>query len=585
MQDTKKTKKQLIEELTELRKKVTGLEAAAVERHLTEETQERVLVIEREKRAMSEALHWAGAVLSSTLNFERVLDHMMEQIGRVIPYTAACIMLTEGKKFRIFRWRGYNQFETAGMPITSPLNIADVPTLQTIQKTGWPLAVPYVNDDNEWIAITRQNWIKSSVSVPIRTRNRLVGFLHVDSDVLGIYSQIDAERLQAFANQAGIALENARRYDQARAEIARRVKALKKERDFVSAILDTTSTLVVALDLNGNIVRFNAACEYMTGYTFDEVKGENLWDMFLSAEEAKIQKNTFEQIKQGQYPVSCECHWLAKDGRQRLVSWVNTALTDNKGAVEYIVGTGIDITEQRQTEIERQNLIEDLEAFAYTVAHDLQHTVGVSIGFADGLLNYYSTMSPEEVGEYLQHIVHSNQKMSNIIDELLLLAGVRKHKITPKPLNMAAIVSEALQRLSYMIDEYKAEITLSNDWSVALGHPPWVEEVWTNYISNAVKHGGRPPHVELGSSVQPDGMVTYWVRDNGPGISTRQQAALFKPFTRLEQVQVKGHGLGLSIVRRIVEKLNGRVGVESKVGQGTVFSFTLPEADIGHSHE
>jgi two-component system sensor histidine kinase/response regulator len=113
-------------------------------------------------------------------------------------------------------------------------------------------------------------------------------------------------------------------------------------------------------------------------------------------------------------------------------------------------------------------------------------------------------------------------------------------------------------------------------WPVALGYAPWVEEVWINYLSNAFRYGGRPPRLELGAEAQPDGRVRFWVRDNGAGLTPEDQARLFTPFTRLDQVQVKGHGLGLSIVRRIVEKLGGQVGVESQIGQGSTFSFTLP---------
>jgi len=124
---------------------------------------------------------------------------------------------------------------------------------------------------------------------------------------------------------------------------------------------------------------------------------------------------------------------------------------------------------------------------------------------------------------------------------------------------------------------------------MALGYMPWVEEIWVNYLSNAIKYGGRPPRLELGADPLPNpppqageglggGMIRFWVRDHGAGLTPEDQARLFTPFTRLDQVRVKGHGLGLSIVRRIVEKLGGQVGVESQVGQGSTFSFTLPGA-------
>jgi signal transduction histidine kinase len=136
-----------------------------------------------------------------------------------------------------------------------------------------------------------------------------------------------------------------------------------------------------------------------------------------------------------------------------------------------------------------------------------------------------------------------------------------------------------------MIQTCRAEIVLpdASAWPEALGYAPWVEEIWVNYLSNALKYGGTPAaslRVELGATAQDDGMVRFWVRDNGPGLSPEEQAQLFTPFTRLDRVRAKGHGLGLSIVRRIVERLGGQAGVESQgvSGRGSVFYFTLPGA-------
>lgn len=114
-----------------------------------------------------------------------------------------------------------------------------------------------------------------------------------------------------------------------------------------------------------------------------------------------------------------------------------------------------------------------------------------------------------------------------------------------------------------------------------------MDEVWLNYLSNAVKYGGRPnltppiaPRIEAGSTLQGDSQVRFWVRDNGPGILPEDHSRLFVPFSRLGQDGATGHGLGLSIVQRIVERLGGQVGVESTVGQGSTFYFTLPQAPI-----
>jgi signal transduction histidine kinase len=129
-----------------------------------------------------------------------------------------------------------------------------------------------------------------------------------------------------------------------------------------------------------------------------------------------------------------------------------------------------------------------------------------------------------------------------------------------------------------MTAEYQAEIIKPSEWPVVLGHAPWVEEVWANYISNAMKYGGHPPRVELGATPLPNGSVRFWVHDNGNGLSPEARAQLFIAYTRLDKLRATGHGLGLSIVKRIVEKLGGTVGLESEdePGKGSTFSFTLP---------
>jgi signal transduction histidine kinase len=142
---------------------------------------------------------------------------------------------------------------------------------------------------------------------------------------------------------------------------------------------------------------------------------------------------------------------------------------------------------------------------------------------------------------------------------------------------MRAIVAETLERFTDLLAATGAEILVPDSWPRAVGHAPWIEEIWSNYISNAIKYGGISPRVELGGDQTGD-MIRFWVRDNGAGLTVEQQARLFTEFTRLHTQRIQGHGLGLSIVRRIAEKLGGQTGVESEVGRGSLFYFTLPAA-------
>jgi signal transduction histidine kinase/FixJ family two-component response regulator len=254
------------------------------------------------------------------------------------------------------------------------------------------------------------------------------------------------------------------------------------------------------------------------------------------------------------------------------------ALTEPLAASAAIAITNAELIEalrRRTAELEARN--EELDAFAHTAAHDLKGPLGYIVGFAKVLAQDYATMPEEQLSRYLHMIARSGSKMGDIIDALLLLASAHKlEDVELRPLEMTGIVDEALQRLAFMVDQYQAEIVLPDAWPLAMGYGPWVEEVWVNYISNALKYGGQPPRVELGATTQADGTLRFWVRDNGAGLTSEEQARLFTPFTRFDQVRAKGHGLGLSIVRRIVEKLGGEVGIESEVGQGSTFSFTLP---------
>ncbi len=227
--------------------------------------------------------------------------------------------------------------------------------------------------------------------------------------------------------------------------------------------------------------------------------------------------------------------------------------------------------------LEAQNA--ELDSFAHTVAHDLKNPVSAIVGYADVLKKNSASLPQDVQDEFFSVIARNARKMAAIIDELLLLASVRERKeIDMQPLDMGRIVAEARGRLLHLMEEHQGEISLPNSWPVALGYGPWVEAVWTNYISNALKYGGQPPKVELGSTVQEDWWIRFWVRDNGPGLSPEEQARLFTPFERLHQARTEGQGLGLSIVQRIVKKLGGQVGVESAglPGQGCTFYFTLP---------
>ncbi|MCB0179987.1 MAG: hybrid sensor histidine kinase/response regulator [Anaerolineae bacterium] len=238
----------------------------------------------------------------------------------------------------------------------------------------------------------------------------------------------------------------------------------------------------------------------------------------------------------------------------------------------------VEALRHQTAELQARN--EELDAFAHTVAHDLKTPLGPVIGLADLLARFRATMSEEAVNDSLETIARSSHKMDEIINELLLLATIRDTDIETEMLDMLSLVAEVRQRLAHIFDQKQVQVILPAHWPMAIGYGPWIEEVWANYLSNAIKYGGNPPRVEIGGKRQTNGMVRYWVRDNGDGLTAAEQARLFTPFTQIKRTKAGGHGLGLSIVHRIIEKLGGEVGIESRgiPGLGCTFYFTLPAA-------
>lgn len=219
---------------------------------------------------------------------------------------------------------------------------------------------------------------------------------------------------------------------------------------------------------------------------------------------------------------------------------------------------------------------EELDAYARTVAHDLKSPLSQIIGSARIIDN--KLCQGEQYDEFLQNIISTGEKMANIVDSLLILAHIRNvDKVEVEQVDMKSVVNTVIERLQPTIVSSGTSLKVGEEWVDTQGNALWLEEVWVNLISNAIKYGGNPPEVEVGCT-RLTNSVKYWVKDNGQGLNSEEQRYLFTEFTRShpDREKIKGHGLGLSIVQRILRKLNGKIGVESEIGKGSEFYFILP---------
>ena len=332
-------------------------------------------------------------------------------------------------------------------------------------------------------------------------------------------------------------------------------------------------------DINNINTYVNDKLTEMLGYDREKLIDKQI-TAFMDADNAAIvnQNTSLRRGESSKY----EIVFTHKNGHSVYTLVASTPIVDDEKNVTGSFSVITDITEQKLAEESLRQSNAELDAFAHTVAHDLKSPISVLMGFANVLEADFIHMSDHELKDYLHSMARTSDKMITIIDELLLLSEMRNiSEVIVEEVNMGDVISDAMERLDYMRDQYGATIDIpsADTWIPVSSHSQWIEEVWVNYISNAIKYGGQPPKIEIGCD-DDDSHVIFWVKDNGRGIPAESLDEVFMPFTRLEQVRIKGHGLGLSIVQRIINKLGGEVGVESVVGAGSVFSFRLPKEFI-----
>jgi PAS domain S-box-containing protein len=367
-------------------------------------------------------------------------------------------------------------------------------------------------------------------------------------------------------------------------------------------VIDNMGDAMLTLDAQDRIVDLNPAARgLIAGF-----HGQSAGDDLIGQPVTQVLPPWRSLIEWLQHTTNLQTDMTIElDGAQRHYDLRISPLTDRHERLAGRLVVLRDITARKQAEeklrqyaLELEAQYEELDAFSYTVAHDLKNPLSTLIAYSEYLGSNLEKVSIEEMKKIATKISRGSHAMTKIVDGLLLLAYVRKHNnVEMVPLEMEDIVANVQNRFVSMIAETRAQVVVPHAWPTVMGYAPWVEEVWANYLSNALKYGGRseegiPPRVELGFDESepgredkevidlPNSHVRFWVRDNGPGLVEAEQAQVFAEFARSTKNRVEGHGLGLAIVRRIMEKLGGQVGVESEAGQGCTFWFSLPRAKM-----
>ncbi len=227
-------------------------------------------------------------------------------------------------------------------------------------------------------------------------------------------------------------------------------------------------------------------------------------------------------------------------------------------------------------ELERK--AKELEEFTYSVSHDLKEPLRTLSAFSSFLLEDYGDELDDQGKEYLETLSQASGRMKNLVEDLLVLARLRQMEPEWEAVDLDLAVSRVLENLQVGLEERNARVILDSPLDSAFGDSTRVGQILMNLVVNALKFNQKDqPTVRIGQRSTPDGEVALYVADDGIGIDPQYQARVFGVFQRLHtREEYEGTGAGLAIAKHAVESMGGRIWVESELGKGATFLFTLP---------
>jgi PAS domain S-box-containing protein len=362
-------------------------------------------------------------------------------------------------------------------------------------------------------------------------------------------------------------------------DITDRVNAqseLRAERDFVSAILETAPSLVMVLDSEGGVVRFNRACEQLSGMSMSDVAGRPIWELpFLLDEDRDGIRENIPRLAAASVPVKIDRTWIDRNGARHVIAWTVMALRGQSGQTSYLVGIGSDVTMAR--ELERLK-----SQFISMVSHELR-TPLTSIRASMQLLVAEEMTGNEDADRLVRVALSNADRLIRIVNDILDMSKIEAGEmmVSPRPTPLQPIIDDSVKSIEALARDAGVTIVQSHDGvGEVMADPDRTIQVLVNLLSNAVKHAPSGSRVEVSAALE-GGHAAIAVHDNGPGIPAQRVDFIFEPFTQLDSSdtrRIAGTGLGLTIARALAEKQGGGIRVVSREGEGATFTLTLPLA-------
>jgi PAS domain S-box-containing protein len=364
-------------------------------------------------------------------------------------------------------------------------------------------------------------------------------------------------------------------------------EALRRQEQEFRSLSENSLDVIDRVDRHLRHLYINPIVEEKTGIPWQAFIGKTNRELGLPEDRAELFDVPLRQVFQTGQFLTVEFSFTTPKG----LGHFEARLIPERGpdgSIETVLAVTRDITDRKRSEAALQqantrlmDTVAELEAFSYSVSHDLRAPLRVMQGFATTLIEDYGDRLDDPGRDFARRIVEAAQHMDRLIRDLLAYSRLNQTELNLEPVALSAVVAEAIADLQAEIEEQQAQVTVVEPLPRVLGHSGILVQIIQNLISNAVKFvpPQTQPQVHIWAEENPFG-IRLWVKDNGLGIAAEYHERIFRIFERLHSSEsYPGTGVGLALVHKGIERLGGRVGVESKIGQGSRFWLELPRVE------
>jgi PAS domain S-box-containing protein len=504
------------------------------------------------------SLYEISKAIGSIMDLDQLLELILKLAVETLSADSGSIMLLDQKNNELVVKAAFGMRDKSIIEKKVPLG-ERIAGLSAQAKE--PIAVHgSLKDDPRFKSLEAyDNTIKSGITVPLLRKGELLGIINLQRRKEELkFTKRDIELLSIFAAHAGIAIENAYLFED-----------LQQEKEKLEVIFEDMDDGAIIVDSDLNITMINRSAEQLLNIASNEILEKNIAELTPnftpSISWEKIKKDTGKTIS---FELSRE------KGKSLYLSVIMTKIADTEKGIARQSMILRDITEERKEEILKRN-------FLSLISHKLKTPLVTIIGYIPILVKKFEKIDPQ-TKTILLTVRKEGELLSNLVDKLLrfTLLESEASKLDIEKVDLNAAISVSMKALSPLIESSNSKVTLDERLPQVYADKMKIQEVIENLVENAIKFNNKHEKIiRIFAAAEDKKFVKVGVTDNGPGIPSEEQDKIFQKFYQIEEYftgQIAGFGLGLALVKNIVESNGGRIWVESKLDEGSTFYFTLP---------